>query len=208
MDDTINWDAVPETTQLPQGMYRLEIEALDEAESSNGKVMFKVTFRVVEGTHEGAPLYDNYVIGSDDDPQAERQETRDKAIGMRTMKRLFKAAGVPLMPRLSECIKAAIGQHFVGVVDLVKQPARTAPDGRTFAEREVNRIVRMFPLDQTPAAPAAPAVTTQAAPAPRSTPRAAAKPAQPVGVKCGECGETVARSEILRHMQEKHPTDE
>ena len=218
MNDTVNWDAVPDSVLLPEGMYRLSVEAIDEVESSNGKKMYKVTFRVVEGMYEGSPFYDNYVVGSDADPMAELQETRDKSIGIRTMKRLFKATQIPLSPRIGECIKTAIDQRFVAVIDLIERPARTLPDGRTFPKGEQNRITRMYPefpypkdsavLASTAPAPAPAAPTLPGVASPKRTLVAAQRgtSAAPAGtVTCPECSEKVARVGFLKHMGEKHP---
>ncbi len=77
MGHFVNWDDVPDAGLVPSGDYLLSIEDIEEATSKEAaKLMFNASFRVVEPVVlVNMPVYDMFVVGSDEDPSAEFAET-------------------------------------------------------------------------------------------------------------------------------------
>jgi hypothetical protein len=192
------WDpeSIPDTTHLPQNHYTLSIDALDEQTSKGGKLMYQGTFRVADGPEVGAPLYEYFVVGSDDDPQARDPQTWAKSIGARRMKRLFKAAGVANTPDLDAMIAAAIQQRFVC---LVTEDVDDGARDPKYKGRLRNRLGNMYPLGSEPASNGpAPAV------APRTMPPISGESGTGGGITCGYCQVTVPRAQYLAHLDAQH----
>lgn len=87
---------------VPVGPYKVKPH-LDETTSSTGKLMYKFTGRIIEGPfvtggdlgeYAGCPLFENFTIGSNTDPDAVDPETWIGAVGARQMKQLFTEAGL------------------------------------------------------------------------------------------------------------------
>jgi hypothetical protein len=93
---TIPFGSIPDQqTVLTDGIYRLRVERVEERATRTGKLMFAVTARVVEpDTFRGLAFFDNFVIGTDDDPDATETSTWQQSIGSRTFKRFVRATGV------------------------------------------------------------------------------------------------------------------
>lgn len=224
MARTVNWDDIPDSTLLPQDLYEFEVEDLTEETSKKGKLMYRGVFRVVQPANfAGAPIYDYFAVGTDDDPTGQDDLTWKNSIGVRRLKRLFKAAQIPMTPEIDEMVETVKGQHFVGSVSQEVDDGLRDPK---YAGVKRNRIDAMYPVgtrlpgsaDATVAAPAAapPAVGGNTAPArvagprpttaaPRAVPtRASAAPTVP----CPYCGEVMARAAYPAHAKSKHPDAE
>src|SRR5216684_430513 len=112
----VDWDRVPDSAGLPGGVYNVRIEALTEGTTGGGKACWIGTHKVL--SHPNTKKYAGrtnrtwYVIGSDDDPMATDVETINDAMGTGMLKRMFKAAGVPLQRKLALTCKGAIGKQL------------------------------------------------------------------------------------------------
>ena len=86
MSKQVPWDVIPENTGivLPEQLYKLEIDNMEETASGGGKYMIKGTFKVLEPEAQKGLLYfENFVIGSDDDLGADDPKTWANAVGGR-----------------------------------------------------------------------------------------------------------------------------
>ena len=216
-------DTIPDSTVLHGGAYLFSIEGIEEKQSQSGKAMYVGTFRVVEPTaFAGLPYYENFVIGTDDDPACDDPKTLETVVGARILKRVLKAANIEMGDDLDDCCEGAKDQQVVGlisqVVDDGARDARYKGRIRNVCQGWYTPGERAIGLDGSesaaaPARPAAPRATVPAKAAPK--PVSAARPAAPVarptaaatrakptpGVKCGICGEEVARAEFAKHVE-------
>lgn len=118
MSKHIPWEVIPESVGgvLPTGLYKFEIEALEEVQSSKERYMIKGTFRVLEPkSEEGMVLFDNYAIGNAGDPQADDPKSWEGVAASR-FKDLIKKAGVQQHPTVEATCVAARGALFLGDV--------------------------------------------------------------------------------------------
>ena len=145
MGRTVNWNDVPDVGQLlDQGIYVMSIEDIEEKSSQQtNKLMYSATFRVVEPEEfADMPAYDNFVIGTDDDPEAGMQETWNKSFGSRRFKQLIKMANVPQDNDIDNVIAALRDQQVV--VDLQIEED-TDPQSK-YHGRKQNRIRGFYQL--------------------------------------------------------------
>jgi hypothetical protein len=194
--------------------------------------MYRAQYSIAEPEpYVGYPQYDYFVIGTADDPQAEDPETWKNSIGARQLKRMFKAAQVPMSDDIDEMCAVATGQQLIAVVgqQITKRgtPMNQINGYYALGEREVGleqkpaaargRVPARAPVaaPRTAAAPraAAPAAPPQRlAPAARPAPGRPAAPAPPPAnpkkggaagamTKCAVCGESVPRAEFAQHVQ-------
>lgn len=219
MARSIDWDQIPDSTLLPQDLYEFEVEDLTEETSKKGKLMYRGVFRVVQPANfAGAPIYDYFAVGTDDDPTGQDDLTWKNSIGVRRLKRLFKAAQIPMTPEIDEMVETVKGQHFVGSVSQEVDDGLRDPK---YAGVKRNRIDAMYPVGtrlpgSADAAPiAAPAAVAPPRPAATAAGRgaAAAKPAPTRAsaaptVPCPYCGEVMARAAYPAHAKSKHPDAE
>lgn len=101
MGRLIPFGNIPDSNVFPDGIYRLKITKLEEkmTKERDGKVaklMYVLTSQVVEpASHKGLLYFENFVIGTEDDAEADEVSTWQTSIGGRSLKRLTKALGVP-----------------------------------------------------------------------------------------------------------------
>lgn len=97
----IPFGAIPDTDLLPDGIFRFKVREMKDTETKEreGKVqkrMFRLVSEVVAPeSHKGLLYFDNFVVGTDDDPDADELATWQTSIGGRGLKKLSKALGVP-----------------------------------------------------------------------------------------------------------------
>lgn len=169
MGRSVNFDAVPDTNVVPDGVYRVSIAEFEEKTSKNGKLMYNARLEIIEPQEfEGMGIFEMFVIGSDDDLDAQDDTTWVKSFGARRMKNMLKAAGVPLDNDMDTVSAAAIQQELVVAVS---QKVETEGD---YAGRVRNNIGGFFPLGQKEVGLNGQGV---ASPAPKAMPKAAPAPA-------------------------------
>ena len=192
------WDDIPDSNMFPTGFYHVEGIKLEETVSSpnsGGKLMFAAEVRIVEhGTtsaYTGMHIFNNFVIGSDEDPEAQVPGTWAKGFG-RSYKQMIAAAQIAEQRDTEKQCASFPGTQFIWGLKLVVQ-SDTNRDGtpNQFAGSEQNNPTRFYkigakepgiePKKKAPgvaAAPAAPIASVAsvapvaAAPAPAAVPPA------------------------------------
>lgn len=168
MGRSVNFDAVPDTNVVPDGVYRVSIAEFEEKTSKNGKLMYNARLEIIEPQEfEGMGIFEMFVIGSDDDLDAQDDATWVKSFGARRMKNMLKAAGVPLDNDMDTVSAAAIQQELVVAVS---QKVETEGD---YAGRVRNNIGGFFPLGQKEVG-----LNAGNVPTPKAMPKVAPAPAQ------------------------------
>src|SRR6266850_6682810 len=88
---------VPESSTVPDGGYVLDIHKVEPATTGTGKKSYKAQLKVVEPKkYKGSMLFENFTIGSDEDPDADEQDTWDTSMGAKQFKQMVEKAGVDL----------------------------------------------------------------------------------------------------------------
>ena len=219
------WQDIPDSAVVPDGVYHLAVEEIEESQSSErtgGKLMYELTVRIVEPrAFVNLPLYNNFVVGSDDDPNADDPETWKASVGAKNLKRFFAATQVEFMDDMAPMCEASRDQEFLALV------TRTTQEKGDFKGREQNNFNGGFkrgereggvrPPDQVPgqrrrrgAAAAAPIVSAPPVPALSPAPRRPVAPAPgpaaprrpaaaPATVPCALCGVAIPREAFLAH---------
>lgn len=181
----INWQDLQKAagdaafTPVPIGVYDVFVDTAEATQSSTGKDMIKVTFKVQNGPHEGRGIFNQFVISP------------DSANALAFFFRHMAALG------LDEAFFAANPPLDTVAATLVGRTCRVKIDIREYQGQDRNEVKQVLPAlagtatvaspaptpVPTPAAnqPAAPAVTTSQPPpvAPTSPPVAAAPDAPP-----------------------------
>jgi ribosomal protein L44E len=143
----VPWNEVPDDNKLPNCIVLASLEALEKREtkpnenSAGGKLMFVLTARIKQPKPlKGLQVSDNYVVGTDDDPEAEELDTLKASIGLKRMKRLWKASGADLDSNATpmKLFKTVKGK------DVVFEVTRTKQEKGRFAGTYNNNIVAMY----------------------------------------------------------------
>lgn len=181
------WDDIPDSgALLPAGTYLVGVESIEEktAEQS-GKLMYSAVFRVIEPDQfSNMPIYNNFVIGNDDDPGADDPETQKASVGAKMMKACMKAAQVAFHPDIDVMIGAAQDQQLV-----ITLTQSTETKEGPYKGRVRNNVAGFYPVGTRE-----PSVTAGGAPAvkPAKPPlkgvtggkaQAPARPGAPIGGK-------------------------
>lgn len=115
-------DEVPDSDVVPDGGYLVGVASMGVGETGNnaktpGCKMFSVQYSIKEPKeYKGTPLFDNFVIGNEDDPDAQRASTWKASRGAKAMKRMLTAAQVPLEGEEDQLCEGAKGQTLFLVV--------------------------------------------------------------------------------------------
>lgn len=140
MSKQVPWDAIPDSVGnvLPTGMYKLEVEEMLESESKKGKYMLKATFRVLEPVEQaGMVVFDNYTIGSDNDPGGDDPKSWE-GIAAARWKDVIKKSATAQRPTVEETCHAAKGMQFLADVTV-----EVEKEGE-YKGRERNRIKKTY----------------------------------------------------------------
>src|SRR5574343_894207 len=125
---TVDWSSIPDVSDVwPSCVAQLSIEAIDEKDTSTGKSMMVVTFKGIEPKEIAGLMKDeNFVIGTEDDPQALGDAWGAKAsFGCRLFKKMLAAAGVPFQSAdVAHTCATAIGQQLLATVKHEVEPAK------------------------------------------------------------------------------------
>ena len=131
----VPFDDIPDSGVLPDGAYQVRGEELRNEVTSTGKKMYSMQ-AVVELPEQQAGMFvfENFVIGSEGDPQALQKDTWLKSIGARRWKQMMKAAQVPQTTN-----EAQVLAGFAGSVFTVVATTYTEKDG-DYAGTQRNRF--------------------------------------------------------------------
>ena len=191
MTRTIDWDSIPDTLVVEEGIYEVSCEDIQETISREAqKLMYTVVMRVVEPkVQAGLPVYDRFVIGTDEDPMADNAETWKRAL---RLKKFVKASGVTLSSDIDATLAATKGKHFVIAV------TKSVNDGKRDASRKgqpENRVTSYYGLGEREPAIGSIVKGTQAATPTRPT---TAVPMEGT-ISCPICAQVVARAAYSAH---------
>lgn len=142
---------------------------ITEGASKSGKLMYTFVGKIQEHAEFlGVPLYENFVIGSDNDRDAEDPDTWKKSIGAGRMRQCLNSAGIPP----NEDVDEMIANEFVVGVN-VGHEITTNPNSGEKEPR--NKVLSFFAVGNGAGAPRQQA----AAPAPATTEPAKRGPGRP-----------------------------
>jgi len=142
------WDDIPDSNVFPTGFYHVQGVKLEETMSSGGKLMFSAEAVIVEhhatSAYTGMHIFNNFVIGSDDDPEAQVPGTWAKGFG-RSYKQMIAAAQITEKHDTDKQCAAFAGTQFIWGLRAQKQPD-TNRDGtpNPFAGNEQNNVTRFY----------------------------------------------------------------
>lgn len=135
---------VPDSTVLPKCDVLCRIASLKKVKSSTGKLMYKAEYRVVddgEGRFKNLPIFDQYVIGSDKDPDADSDKTWIEAPGARNMKRLFKKLGLDTTKDVDDLVDESEDQEIgLSLTKYIEPEKRRDGSDNPFAGQPRNRV--------------------------------------------------------------------
>ena len=230
-DGFFPWDDIPDSGLLPEGIFQMRGEKLEEGMTGTGKKRISLQ-AIVEQPEDmaGMRMFENFTIGSAEDLLAKNIATWKKSVGMSILKNdVCKAANIPPSNEIAVIAAAFAGSMFV--VDAIIQTQEGGDWHGTkrnkfqyykVGERAVGAKKSTTPgvgMPQAPAAPpVAPSVTPAATPPPPSGVPAVettaveatngsvwipGSPTPPGFVPCGNCN-TIWRagSDFASHAQE------
>jgi hypothetical protein len=148
MSKQVPWDVIPENTGivLPEQLYKLEIDNMEETASGGGKYMIKGTFKVLEPEAQKGLLYfENFVIGSDDDLGADDPKTWANAVGAKIWKQVIDKAGVPKTGAVDLVCSQAKGQQVLAEIGIEVEQKEGKYKGT-----ERNRARRWYRVGERP----------------------------------------------------------
>lgn len=211
MSRLIPFGNIPDTNIFPDGIFRLKVEKLEEKatkerEGKAAKLMYVLTSKVVEpASHKGLLYFENFVIGTEDDPDAEELSTWQTSIGGRSLKRLTKALGVPFgdeedAEAFCNTVKGA--EYLATIVQKVDDGSK---DPR-YKGQVRNNTTAFWKLGEKDAGltedaggnGTAKTLKKQGA---KAAPAGEAKPAPSDDVTCTACRKRVPRKELKAHVE-------
>lgn len=194
--------SIPKNTTLPADLYTFEVEEMDDTTSSTGKRMLSLAARVAEGDFEGTPYWENYVVGTDKDPEATQEKTWKRMPAVQ-FRRLVEAIQVPKIANSAQQCQAMVGTRFSAFLDEYEDTR----EGQYQGEMR-NRIKRYYKVGEAPQGngPVVQAASPMLAQTQTAAP--AGIPQQTSGgkVQCGSCGQPVIRALLARHQMEECPS--
>lgn len=197
------WDEIPDSNVFPTGMYQVSGESLTIVESSTGKKMYKAQLRIEKPeTFAGGMFFENFVIGSDMDPQAENTDTWKISFGARRLKSMLKAAQMPQAGSEEEiCV------NFTGTMFLLAATQYTEQEG-DYAGSMRNKINDFYKIGDRAVGDvkqtSAPASVKKAEiPVPPSAVKKDVKTSVVTETRnCGVCGQNVPVKEFASHLDQ------
>jgi hypothetical protein len=121
-------------TVLPRADYNFEITGAEHAKTQNGKDMFKVRCRVIDGPHKGTTLTERFVLSPESSMAMSIFFRHMRALGLN--QEFFRTSPSP-----EQVVDALIGRRFRGGVNT-----------ETYQGEERNVIKQYTPLVKVPGA--------------------------------------------------------
>lgn len=124
----VNVGAIPKTrSALPSGTYEVKITKLEASESRTHKLMyvgeFAVTGHPVHKHLKGRKFFENFTIGTDDDPEADQSDEPWMGFAAARLKECWQAAGVEMTDDPDENCAESVGGEIT--VQAVKAKDKT-----------------------------------------------------------------------------------
>ena len=197
-DKRVNWNDIPDTMMLPAGKLLLQITEIEEVVSGSGKLMYKHKLTAIEPVEVAGMIhFENFVIGTDDDPLADSPNTWRASIGAKRMKNMYTKARVPFSESMFATMAAARGAMFVAKTVVKKD---NDPNSKYFGQEQTN-ITTCYVVGEvvpaldgnapgvagvgvgvSPGMPVMPAAPSALSPMPAAAPGPAPAPAPPAPV--------------------------
>lgn len=209
MSRVIPFGSIPDSNILPDGVYRLKIDKLEEVMSKEregkvSKLMYKLTSKVVEpASHKGLFFNEFFTIGTEDDPEAEELNTWQTSIGGRALKRLSAKLGVPTGDEEDSdaFLNAVKGVEYLATIITKTEPAEKNGQPNPYAGRVNNNVTAYWSLGEREPALADGNGKTHKAAKPATKPQQqAAAPAD--DVSCSACKKRVPRKDLKAHVED------
>lgn len=195
---------LPDLSVQPKGTYRLKVVDRKHSEpEQNLRVSFKFEILAPENK-KGQHYSESYFLGNDDDPQAERPETRrdtskGSGIAWGRWKELFVRSGIPMVGDTEDDSQSLVDSGAIVVADI---GVRTYKN-RSGEMQTVNQISRYYQDGKKE--PKLADVATDEAPSSAGGQDAAPKVANTT--KCDKCGRDVPNARFAAHKK-LHDADE
>ena len=121
-------EGIPDSTNLLDGIYTFKVESMEPIETSTGKLALKVALRVTKGPNgttasKGLTHYEQFTIGSNDDPQAREGNTWLSSFGAISLKKAQETMGRDIFWQLPNDYKTMVEVRNNGV-PLIEQAPR------------------------------------------------------------------------------------
>lgn len=177
-------EGIPDSTNLLDGIYTFKVESMEPIETSTGKLALKVALRVTKGPNgttasKGLTHYEQFTIGSNDDPQAREGNTWLSSFGAISLKKMCGKAGVKFAGDVEAVARELEGQKVSGRVVYTVQP-KFNKDGteNPYAGNARSQVKDWYEVGAEPAATdASPAKPKAAQAEPKKAPKAPPPPA-------------------------------
>lgn len=202
--------SIPRTNVLPTDVYRLKVVSFtakmskeNEAENKKSKLMYVLQTQVVEpASHKGIPFTTNFVIGTEEDPEAEELATWQRSFGGKNFAKFTDKTGISFGDEEDEDVlcKQVEGVEFLATI------VEKTDDGKRDPRRKgtpYNDISAFWTIGEKDAGSGAqPAAKTGAPKAAGAKPAQAAKDAPSEEVTCTACKKRVPRKELKAHVDQ------
>lgn len=105
-------DDVPEAGLLPDGRFEMKIVEATEGESKDHRYQILIRHDVVKPKScGGMPYFERFTVGTEEDAEAQEEDTWRKSYGARLLKTLSKRAGVPFVGDPAKVLKKLIDKN-------------------------------------------------------------------------------------------------
>lgn len=152
MGRQIPFGSIPKTDILPDGLFHFKVSEMKAGETKTdgrpSRLMYTARLEVLEPTsHKGLSLFERFVVGDDDDPAAELEETWTKSFGGRQLAALTDACNVAFADSVDDdqyCQEIKDGE----VLAKVSQQVDDGKKNPKYKGQVRNRINRYFSLGE------------------------------------------------------------
>ncbi len=121
MPRPLPWDEIPDTNVVPGGLYPLLAVSLEEVRTKEAnKLMYKACVQIMDEPRvqdfSGMLIFEQFVIGSDADPEANELNTWKKSFGARLLKQMINASQIPERADMDKICANFKDHQFIGNV--------------------------------------------------------------------------------------------
>lgn len=216
MSRLIPFGNIPDSSLLPDGIFRLKLAKVEAVMTASrdgkaSKLMYKTMSQVIEPkSHAGLMYFEQFVIGTEDDPEAEELSTWQTSFGARNWKKLCAKTNVPYGDEEDEDTYLANlkgAEYLATVIQKVEPDKLKNGEDNPYKGRVNNQTTAFWSIgekdavltnghDKPKAAPRGPRATTTT-----TDPKAAPSDT----VKCSACppdAPKVARKALAAHVKQ------